>query len=151
MSLTKQMNDAVLTDLNGITSPAGVKAARRSLTINTPGARDLMIGLQWGGGGAGQQEGETLTAGGKTGASIHRIRLRALRKTKDPEGDMDDFVDSIRNAVEKPTSTIMVIDEVLSVDVEETEPFHTSDDLKLGWAGVEMIVVARYDYERGAL
>ncbi len=153
MAQSRTLTDKVILDLKDISVANGFDTDvsvvdRRVVTFQSATVPHIEVRA----GGSGplvDSDPEQLSV--DLGAATHRNLLKLYIRDDKPEEKLDDLIDDVRNAIERKTSNIQTVAQVWDATVVQATPFHTTEDLKDNWAGAELLIETRYEYERGLL
>lgn len=149
MGITKDIKDALISDLNGISTAAGYntdvkQVSREPVPIDE--ARKPHIAILPGGGGDSDLE----ALGNREGIATQRYTLQLVVQSSTPNADMDNLLDDIRNAIEPSDGSVMGVTGVEYAGLEDWSEVVT-DELTHGQVYYrEATVAVRYVYTRGS-
>ena len=151
VAITKAIKDALVADLEYITVAHGYATEVKQVSrepiepdlLQKPG---IAIIPETGG------ESDESELGNITGAAVQRFRLQlVLGASSTPNDDMDDFLDDVRNAIERSASNTLAASGVIKTTVNswtEVMTGKTVHDNTLYYR--EAAVSVDYEYTRGA-
>lgn len=153
LSLT--LTTAVVDDLKDVTVGNGFRRtlARvdRGIAIEIRKAMTPHVGVLLGGFGGNGIDASPTEMTSTIELSTHRVGLRVIVRGDDPDGELHEVLDDVRNAIERGDSHVHQVAGVIDATVVSAQPFHTSEDLASGFAAAEAVVEIRHEYERGNL
>lgn len=155
VAITRALRDALVADLQDIdgtgifsTTVDTVYAEPTEMSRRSHPSATLMP-IQ-----GGIAEGTTLAC--RLGSATQRFTVEFAVRSSTPVNDVMDFLDDVRNAVERTTSNVKTAlsaisgASVLNFEVTEWEPALTGEDVSHETGLYRAEVVITYEYERGA-
>lgn len=149
MSITNTLKDALITDLNDITTANGFSKTVSEVSrepIRFDEAKVPHISIVPGDGGSAAAE--TLT--NRIGAGEQEWTLQLVLRTTTPNEDMDDFLDDVRNAIERSTGNLGSASGVILAGVTGWTGTITAEEIHENTYYREATVTVQYEFTRGS-
>ncbi|RMF18883.1 MAG: hypothetical protein D6760_13540 [Deltaproteobacteria bacterium] len=149
MAITQQIRDALVSDLQQITTGNGysttlVEVGREPKRITEARAPAVYIAP----GEGGTSELETISSG--MGSAVQRFTLQMIVRSATPNQDMDNLLDDVRNAIERSGSAVLALSDVVTAAVTGWTETVTEPDIALDTYYREATVEVTYLYRRGS-
>lgn len=149
MSKTNALKDALITDLNDVTTANGYSQTVAEVSrepIRFDEVKVPHISIVPGDGGSAAPE--TLT--NRIGAAEQEWTLQLVLRTTTPNEDMDDFLDDVRNVIERSTGNLGSTAGVILAAVSSWTGTITAEEIHQNTYYREATVSVQYEYTRGS-
>ncbi len=149
--ITKLLRDAIVVDLRAITTGNGFEVTVQKVYEEPIGIEKRIfpfLELRPDEGGSS----ESTELGSRGGESIQSFRVLGGTKSGAPLSDVMALFDSVRNAIEKPTSTVCTLasPKVITASIRDWQIGPTGDEVSIGEREFTADIFITYSYVRGS-